>query len=110
MNSGKKIFRIFTLSFFLISLQNLIASQSPSVLKGGLVYSEESSLGPIYLNRDHVNFIRTIDTSALQKSAQAIKDFTTLYHTFCNKVGNHITPLMHPFHHQKMMNKQNQTK
>ena len=96
MNSGKKIFRIFTFSFFLISLQNLIASQSPSVLKGGLVYSEESSLGPIYLNRDHVNFIRTIDTSALQKSAQAIKDFTTLYHTFCNKVGNHITPFDAP--------------
>ncbi len=39
-----------------------------------------------------LNFIRTIDTSALQNSAQAIKDFTTLYHTFCSKVGNHITP------------------
>jgi hypothetical protein len=91
MNYGKTIF-VFLISLYLTSLQNLIASPSPSVLKGGLVYSEESSLGPIYLNRDHVNFIRTIDTSALQNSAQAIKDFTTLYHTFCSKVGNHITP------------------
>jgi len=77
-------------------ITNLVASQSPSVLKGGLVYSEEYSLGPINLNQDHVNFIRTIDTSALQKSAQAIKDLTTLYYTFCCKVGNQITPFDKP--------------
>jgi hypothetical protein len=92
MSTGKK----FQIPLFLLIYVNLLHHSntviSPSVLKGGLVYSEESSLGPVYLNRDHVNFIRAIDTSALEKSAQAIRDFTTLYHTFCQKVGKHITP------------------
>ena len=94
MAAGKIIFAALLLFILIYSKLPLTqgAIISPSVLKGGLVYSEESSLGPVYLNRDHINFVRTIDTSALTQSAQAIRDFTTLYHTFCQKVGKHITP------------------
>ena len=92
MTAGKT----FQILLFILIYPNLLlycdSVLSPSVLKGGLVYSEESSLGPVYLNRDHVNFIRTIDTSALQQSAQAIRDYTTLYHTFCRQIGKHSTP------------------
>ena len=79
---------------------------SPSVLKGGLVYSEESSLGPVYLNRDYVTFVRTVNTSALEQSAQTTRDFTTLYHTLCHTISKHLTP----FDKQNQNDPDNQTK
>ena len=92
MTTGKKFKPLLFILIYINLLQIRDTVLSPSVLKGGLVYSEESSLGPVYLNRDHVNFIRTIDTSALQQSAQAIRDYTTLYHTFCRQIGKYSTP------------------
>ena len=92
MTTGKTLQTLLFILIYINLLHYCDSVLSPSVLKGGLVYSEESSLGPVYLNRDHVNFIRTIDTSALQKSAQAIRDYTTLYHTFCRKIGKYSTP------------------
>ena len=90
MTSGKKLVKLFII--FTLSSLCYTSLASPSVLRGGLVYSEESSLGPVYLNRDYVSFVRTVDTSVLEQSAQATRDFTTLYHTFCQTVGKHITP------------------
>lgn len=90
MTLGKKIFQI-AIHYCLFS-SSLSSTLSPSVLRGGLVYSEESSLGPVYLNRDYVSFVRTVDTSVLEQSAQATRDFTTLYHTLCRTIKNHVTP------------------
>ena len=90
MSTGKPQF--YTFIIFIALSSSYTSNLSPSVLRGGLVYSEESSLGPVYLNRDYVSFIRVVDTSILEKSAQTTRDFTTLYHTLCRSINNHVTP------------------
>ena len=90
MTSGKPQFHIFL--FFIVLSSSYTSNLSPSVLRGGLVYSEESSLGPVYLNRDYVSFIRAVDTSILEQAAQTTRDFTTLYHTLCRSINNYVTP------------------
>ena len=104
MTLGKQLLH-FIISFIIcnhLSPTSSSSNLSPSVLKGGLVYSEESSLGPVYLNRDYVSFVRTIDTFALEQSAQATRDFTTLYHTLCHTITQHLTPFDH--YHSQMAN------
>ena len=90
MTSGKPQFNIFL--FFIVLSSSYTSNLSPSVLRGGLVYSEESSLGPVYLNRDYVSFIRAVDTSILERAAQTTRDYTTLYHTLCRSINNYVTP------------------
>ena len=90
MTYGKPQFHIFL--FFIVLSSSYTSNLSPSVLRGGLVYSEESSLGPVYLNRDYVSFIRAVDTSILEHAAQTTRDFTTLYHTLCRSINNYVTP------------------
>ena len=90
MTCGKPQFHIFL--FFIVLSSSYTSNLSPSVLRGGLVYSEESSLGPVYLNRDYVSFIRAVDTSILEHAAQTTRDFTTLYHTLCRSINNYVTP------------------
>jgi hypothetical protein len=67
---------------------------SPSILRGGLVYSEEARLGPIYINQDHMSFVRVAETSILEKSAQTTRDLTTLYHVFCSQINDMMQPLI----------------
>jgi len=62
----------------------------PSVLRGGIVYSEEARQGPVYLNQDYMSFVRVADTKILETSAQTTKDFTTLYHIFCQNIAEQI--------------------
>jgi hypothetical protein len=87
---GKQNETIFIL--FLIFLSNVPVMQqtilSPALLRGGLVYSEEARRGPIYINQDYMFFVRTAETSILERSAQTTRDFTTLYHVFCTRIAN----------------------
>jgi hypothetical protein len=88
MSQTGKITIILLLYKILICVQ--VSALSPSILRGGLVYSEEAGQGPIYLNQDYMSFVRTANTSVLLKSAQITRDFTTLYYTFCGEVDDRL--------------------
>ena len=90
MTSGKPQFHISL--FFIVLSSSYTSNLSPSVLRGGLVYSEESGLGPVYLNRNYVSFIWAINTFILEQAAQTTCKFTTLYHTLCRSIYNYVTP------------------
>jgi len=94
-----KINFIFYISPFLM-LPFIVVSvtfPSPSVLRGGMVYSEEASRGPVYLNQDFMTFVRTVDPDILQNSSQLTKDFTTLYHNYCQNIADQMSA----FHRQQ---------
>ena len=79
-------------------------------LKGGLVFKPE---GLAQINQDYMQFIRSIDTTALQTFAQQAYSAIQLYSTFCNvtaelnkrNTNNDTVPL--PFkRYLKISNKQ----
>ena len=85
MSEGKKI--IFALLVILIYELNICkANRSPSILKGALVYSEESHQGPVYLNQNFYTFTRKTDTGVLQDSAHLCRSLTDLYEQKCSEI------------------------
>ena len=88
MEDGKKFFNyVVWLIFLSCWYQSSTAERSPSVLRGGLVYSEESHEGPVYLNQNFYSFARTTDTQILLKTAQLSSDLTNLYVTKCSEIS-----------------------
>ena len=70
--------------FFITSLFTFVFSQNLKEdiqLKGGLVFKPE---GLAQINQDYTQYIRSIDTSALQTFAQQTLSAIKLYTTFCN--------------------------
>jgi hypothetical protein len=53
-------------SLILILTFRFVFPESPSTLIGGLVYYEENSKGPIYLNPQFYTITREVDTSPLE--------------------------------------------
>jgi hypothetical protein len=49
------------------------------MLKGSLVYSEESHQGPVYLNQNYYMFARKTNTATLATAARLCRDLTSLY-------------------------------
>ena len=70
-----------------ISTLSLVASTNCQnikegiLLKGGLVFKPE---GLAQINQDYIQFIRSVDTSALQTFAQQAQSAIQLYTTFCS--------------------------
>jgi len=86
MAEGKKL--ILTLLIILIYVcQNCHSTRSPSVLKGGLVYSEESHQGPVYLNQNYFTFARKTNTTTLALAAKLCRDLTYLYESKCKDIS-----------------------
>jgi hypothetical protein len=80
--SGKLIFLI------LILFSKSVISSSPSTLIGGLVYYEEHSNGPIYLNPHFYTVTREVDTSPLEGFIQYAHGLCRLYETQCQKTDS----------------------
>ena len=81
------IVRIIITLILASTIPTALSERSPSVLRGGLVYSEESHEGPVYLDQNFYTFIRKTDTSVLQKTAQLCRDLTYLYNEKCSEIS-----------------------
>ena len=57
------------------------------MLKGGLVYSEESHQGPVYLNQNYYTFARKTNTTTLATAARLCRDLTSLYKLRCADIA-----------------------
>ncbi len=102
----KSVFKVFIMDFgkflhflsiTLILKLMFVNSTSPSNLKGGLVYSEVSERGPIYLNPQTYTVTRDVDTSSLTSFCKFITRLKNLYDTQCSKVlaqYNEIKPVV----------------
>jgi hypothetical protein len=66
-------------------------SISPSTLRGGLVYQEKTTQGPVYVNVETVTLIRKADTTDLLNSARTSRSMINTYQNFCRKVANRVT-------------------
>ena len=77
-NKGKKCH--FILILFLILVHSHInLTSSPSVLRGGLVYQEKLTQGPVYVNVESIMLFRKADPSILVKLAQMSRSLGNLY-------------------------------
>ncbi len=86
MADGKKF--LLTLSIILFYVCKCCNStRSPSMLKGGLVYSEESHQGPVYLNQNYYTFARKTNTTTLATAARLCRDLTSLYKLWCADIA-----------------------
>jgi hypothetical protein len=77
---------ILFLIFILFSKS--VNSASPSTLIGGLVYYEEHSNGPIYLNTQFYTVTREVDTLPLEGFIQYARVLSKLYETQCQKTDS----------------------
>ena len=66
-------------------------SISPSTLRGGLVYQEKTTQGPVYVNVETITLIRKADTTDLLNSARTSRSMINTYQNFCRKVANRVT-------------------
>jgi hypothetical protein len=66
-------------------------SISPSTLRGGLVYQEKTTQGPVYVNVEMVTLIWKADTTDLLNSARTSQSMINTYQNFCGKVANRVT-------------------
>ena len=87
-NEGKK--RLFLLLFVFVHSYVTFAS-SPSKLRGGLVYQEKTTQGPVYVNIETITLFRKADPSVLVESAQMSRTFGNRYQTICRQVANRAT-------------------
>ena len=87
-NEGKK--RLFILLFLFVHSYVTFAS-SPSTLRGGLVYQEKTTQGPVYVNIETVTLFRKADPSILAESAQMSRTFGNRYQNLCRQVANRVT-------------------
>ena len=81
-NEGKK--RLFLLLFVFVHSYITFAS-SPSKLRGGLVYQEKTTQGPVYVNIETITLFRKADPSVLVESAQMSRTFGNRYQTIWRK-------------------------
>jgi hypothetical protein len=89
-NEGKK--RHLILILFLILVHSHInLTSSPSVLRGGLVFQEKLTQGPVYVNVESITLFRKADPSILVKSAQMSRSLGNLYQKICRDVANKVT-------------------
>ncbi len=81
---------------FLIILGFFIFPQAVSIslstLRGGLVYQEKTTQGPVYVNYFmYITLIRKADTTDLLNSASTLRSIINTYQNFCRKVANRFT-------------------
>ena len=88
-NEGKKRKFLFILLMFVLFCSTF--ASSPSTLRGGLVYQEKTTQGPVYVNVETVTLFRKADPSILAKSAQLSKTLGNKYQTLCRQVANRVT-------------------
>ena len=86
-NEGKK--RLFILVMCVISYPAF--ALSPSTLRGGLVYQEKTTQGPVYVNVETVTLFRKADPSVLAESAQLSRTLGNRYQAVCRQVANRVT-------------------
>ena len=81
----------FILTFLLLVYSNTTQTSSPSTLRGGLVYQERTTQGPVYVNVETATIYRKADPSTLVNSAQLTRSFVNIYQALCRKVANKVT-------------------
>ena len=66
-------------------------TKSPSMLRGGLVYQEKITQGPVYVNVETVTLFRKTDPSILVESMQTSRSIANLYQKVCRDVAQKVT-------------------
>jgi len=64
------------------------ALERPSVLRGGLVFTEENQNDPIFINQEFYTMVRYADTDQLCATAQLSADLLSEYATHCTHIAN----------------------
>ena len=103
-NEGKK--RHFLFILLMLVIFRLTFASSPSTLRGGLVYQEKTTQGPVYVNIETVTLFRKADPSILAESAQLSRTLGNRYQNLCRQVANRVT--IFDKEKQKAKNLQNQ--
>jgi len=87
---GKKRLILILFLMILVHSQPSLAS-SPSMLRGGLVYQEKTTQGPVYINVESITLFRKADPSILVKSAQMARSLGNMYQDICHDVADRVT-------------------
>ena len=61
------------------------------MLRGGLVYQEKTTQGPVYINVESITLFRKADPSILVKSAQMARSLGNMYQDICHDVADRVT-------------------
>ena len=92
MSSGKRNQLCLQMAILLIGMavfrQNTLAGKldNPSMLRGGLIYTEENPHTPIYVNQEFYHVIRNADISQLKKAAEKNARLLLMYGQRCGEV------------------------
>ena len=89
-SEGKKRLLLILISLLFVHSYTTFAS-SPSKLRGGLVYQEKTTQGPVYVNIETVTLFRKADPSILAESAQMSRTYGNRYQSLCRQVANRVT-------------------
>ena len=90
-NIGKKF-----LSLFILLLLIEKAHPSPTILRGGLLYTEASPNQAIYINQNTLPITRKIDSEMLASAIDLQKELDKLYSNHCDRIAISIEKKSHP--------------
>ena len=89
-NEGNHNRTLLLLILILVYCQTIL-TKSPSMLRGGLVYQEKITQGPVYVNVESITLFRKTDPSILVESMQTSRSIANLYQKVCRDVANKVT-------------------
>ena len=83
-SEGKKRLLLILISLLFVHSYTTFAS-SPSKLRGGLVYQEKTTQGPVYVNIETVTLFRKADPSILPNRLKCLEPTATAIKAFVDK-------------------------
>ena len=90
-NIGKKF-----LSLFILLLLLEKAHPSPTILRGGLLYTEASPNQAIYINQNTLPITRKIDSTTLASALELQSELVNLYSNHCDRIAKEVGKRSHP--------------
>jgi len=82
LNEGNHNRTLLLLFLILVYCQTSL-TKSPSMLRGGLVYQEKITQGPVYVNVESITLFRLTYPSILVESMQTLRSIANLYQKVC---------------------------
>ena len=84
-NAGKKLISLFILLLLIEKIH-----PSPTILRGGLLYTEASPNQAIYINQNTLPITRKIDSKTLASALDLQSELVELYSNHCDRIAKEI--------------------